>query len=341
MLAPDGSLPPFRLPPRHVVILATPTAQSLEVAGPAEVFAMAAEKLREAGRERLSGYTVEVVAAVEDLHVRSSTGLTLLAQRTFREVDYEIDTLLVAGGMTIWSGADQLELLRWLRERCERARRYGSVCTGAFVLGQAGLLQGRRATTHWYFCQQLQAEFPEIVVDPEPIFVRDDRLFTSAGVASGLDLALAMVEDDFGQDTALRVARALVLFLRRSAGQNQFSTALAFQGTARVPLRELPIYVLEHLREPLNVEELAQRVSMSVRNFSRVFREEYGCSPGVFVERLRVDTARRLVEESLRGFEEVAAECGLGTGETLRRIFVREFGQTPPQLRKQAAERSL
>ncbi len=325
----------FQLPARRIVILATPTAQSLEVAGPVEVFSCVAGKLREAGRERLAGYRVEVVSAVEDLHIKSPAGVTLLAQRSFRDVDYEIDTLLIAGGMEIWSGAGHPDLLRWIGERSRMARRYGSVCTGAFVLAQAGLLDGKRATTHWYFCQQLQTQFPKVLVDPEPIFIRDDRLFTSAGVASGLDLALAMVEDDFGQDTALRVARALVLFLRRSAGQNQFSTALAFQGATRVPLRELPIYVLEHLKEPLTVPDLARRVAMSVRNFSRVFREEYGSPPAVFVERLRIDTARRLVEESVRGFAEIAAECGLGSAETLRRIFVREFGRTPPQLRSQ------
>ena len=179
MSVPSVPPPAFQLPPRHVVILATPTAQSLEVAGPMEVFAMVAAKLREAGRERLSGYTVEVVAAVEDLHIKSPAGLTLLARRSFREVDYEIDTLLVAGGMDIWTGADHPEFLRWLRRRSAQARRYGSVCTGAFVLAQAGLLRGKRATTHWCFCQQLQAEFPDVAVDPQPIFIRDGRLFTS------------------------------------------------------------------------------------------------------------------------------------------------------------------
>ena len=254
MITPDDPPPSCRLPPRRVVILATPSAQSLEVAGPVEVFAMAALKLREAGRTLVAGYAVEVVSAVNDPHIRSPAGLTLLAHRAFTEVDYEIDTLLVAGGMEVWSGADQPGLLRWVRERSRRARRFGSVCTGAFLLAEAGLLDARRVTTHWYFCQQLQREYPRAVVDPEPIFIREDNLYTSAGVASGLDLALSMVEEDYGQDIALRIARALVLFLRRPGGQNQFSTALAFQESARVPMRELPIYVLEHLAEPLTVE---------------------------------------------------------------------------------------
>ncbi|MBV9305407.1 MAG: DJ-1/PfpI family protein [Acidobacteriaceae bacterium] len=327
---------PERLPPRRVVILATPSAQSLEVAGPVEVFSMVAEKLREAGRERMSGYSVEVVSATDELTIKSSSGLTILAHRSWRKIDYEIDTLLVAGGMNVWSGSGEPDLLDWVRERTGRSRRFGSICTGAFVLAEAGLLEGKRVTTHWYFCQQLQKEYPQVVVDPEPIFIHDGVLYTSAGVASGIDLAVSLVEEDFGLDIALRIARALVLFLRRSAGQNQFSTALAFQGSARIPLRELPVYVLEHLQDPLTVEELASRASMSVRNFSRVFVEEFGVTPAAFVERLRVETARRLVEESERSFEEIAADCGLGSLESLRRIFVRDFGGTPSQLRKSA-----
>jgi transcriptional regulator GlxA family with amidase domain len=192
-------------------------------------------------------------------------------------------------------------------------------------------------TTHWYFCQQLQKDYPKVVVDPEPIFVKDGPLYTSAGVTSGIDMAVSLVEEDFGQDIALRIARALVLFLRRPAGQNQFSTALAFQGSTRIPLRELPVYILEHLRDPLTIEELAGRVSMSVRNFSRVFVEEFDVTPAVFVDKLRIETAKRLVEESARSLEEIAADCGLGSLDTLTRAFMREFRRTPAQLRKTAS----
>jgi transcriptional regulator GlxA family with amidase domain len=298
---------------------------------------MAAQKLREAGRERMSGYAVEVVSATDDLTIKSSSGLTILANRSWREIEYKIDTLLVAGGMDIWSGADAPELLDWVRSRANQARRYGSICTGAFVLAEAGMLDGRHATTHWYFCQQLQKDYPQVVVDPEPIFIQEGALYTSAGVTSGIDLAVSMVEEDFGLDIALRIARALVLFLRRPAGQNQFSTALAFQGASRIPLRELPVYVLEHLHEPLTVEDLASRVSMSVRNFSRVFAEEFDTTPAAFVEKLRVETARRLVEESDRSFDEIAVQCGLGSVDSLRRIFEREFGRTPAQVRRLAS----
>jgi len=324
----------FKLPPRRVVILATPSAHSLEVAGPVEVFAMASVKLHEARRERMSGYSVEVVSATDNPTIRSSSGLTILAQRCWDQIGYEIDTLLVAGGMDLWTGAGQTDLLRWIRNQATRTRRFGSICTGAFVLAEAGLLSGKRVTTHWRFCQQLQQAYADLVVDPEPIFIQDGNLYTSAGVTSGIDLAIALVEEDFGQDIALRIARGLVLFVRRGAGQNQFSTALSFQGSSRIPLRELPVYVLEHLRDPLTVEELANRVSMSVRNFSRVFVEEFGVTPAAFVEKLRIETAKRLVEDSSRGLEEIAAECGLGTPDTLTRAFLRAFGQTAAQLRK-------
>jgi transcriptional regulator GlxA family with amidase domain len=325
---------PKELPPRQVVILATPYAQSLEIAGPVEVFAMVRNKLRQAGRNRLGGYSVEVVSATNSLTIQNSSGLKILAHRSWRNINYEIDTLLVAGGVNVWAGSEEPELLDWLRERSARARRFGSICSGAFVLAEAGLLDGKRVTTHWGFCQRLEKQYPALIVDPEPIFIKEGSLYTSAGVTSGIDLAISMVEEDFGIDIALRIARTLVLFLRRSSGQHQFSTALAFQVSSRIPLRELPIYILEHLGEPLTVEHLASRVSMSVRNFSRVFVQEFGLTPAAFVEKLRLDTAKRLVEESGRSFAEVAQHCGLGSVDSFRRSFQNEFGFTPTQLRR-------
>jgi len=325
-----------RPPSRRVVIVATPSAQSLEVAGPVEVFSIVNEKLREAGRELIPGYAVEVVSATEDLTIRSSSGLRMLADRSFRQVDYGIDTLLVAGGTKIWSGAGHEELLQWIRDRSAHARRYGSICTGAFVLAEAGLLKGKRVTTHWYFCQQLQKDYPDVIVDPQPIFIREDSLYTSAGVTTGVDMSVALVEEDCGLDIALRVARALVLFLRRPAGQSQFSAALQFQSTWRVPMRELPVYVLEHLQETLSIEQLAKQVSMSPRNFSRAFKQEFESTPAAFVEQLRAETAKRLVEDSTRGFAEIATECGIGSEDTLARLMSQYFGKTPSQLRKQA-----
>ncbi len=294
---------------------------------------MAEQKLREAGRTKMGGYRVEVASAGNDLTLRSSSGLTFLAHRRFDEIAEPIDTLLVAGGMELWSAIDSPALLKWLSAQAASVRRLGSVCTGAFVLAEAGLLDGKRVTTHWYFCQQLATDFPRVTVDAEPIFIRDGNLSTSAGVTSGIDLALAMVEEDLGMDIALRIARALVLFLRRPAGQNQFSTSLAFQGSSRLPIRELPVFILVNLAEPLGVETLAERASMSVRNFSRIFREEFGVTPAVFVEKLRLETAQRLVHESNRSMEEIAEACGLGGVDAMRRAFVKNFGATPAEMR--------
>lgn len=333
---PGGNPKSLKLPPRRLVILATPKALSLEVSGPFEVFSMAERKLREAGRERMAGYAVELLSATDDLTIRSSSGLAVLAQRSWRDIDYEIDTFLVAGSLDVWTGAGQTDFLHWIREKATKARRFGSICTGAFVLAEAGLLSGKRVTTHWSFCHQLQKDYPKVIVDSEPIFVQDGSLYTSAGVTSGIDLALSLVEEDFGMDIALRIARALVLFLRRPAGQNQFSTTLALQGSSRVPLRELPVYILEHLQDPLTVEDMASHVSMSLRNFSRVFVEEFGLTPASFVEKVRMETAKRLVEDGSRSFEVIASECGFGSMATLRRVFIRNFGLTPSQLRKTA-----
>ena len=314
--------------------MATPTVQALEVAGPAEVFAMANRKLREAGRSKSASYVIDIVAATDDLLVQGASGLRMLANRSFRAVSESIDTLLVAGGMDLWSGKSSPGLLDWLREQATATRRIGSVCTGAFLLAEAGLLNGKRATTHWYFCQQLQEQFPEVTVDPEPIFIRDGKISTSAGVTSGLDLALAMVEEDLDIDIALRVARALVLFLRRSEGQSQFSTSLAFQATSRLPLREIPVFILENLGGALSLETLASRVNMSSRNFSRVFFREFNETPASFVERLRLETAQRLIKESDRGLEDIAESCGFGGVDVMRRAFQRRFGITPSAMRE-------
>lgn len=319
--------------PRRVLILATPTVQSLELAGPVEVFAMANHKLTEAGRDNASGYAIEVLAATDDLVIHNSSGLSMLAHHIFREAQSPADTLLVAGGMELWSAHQAPGLIDWLQSQARQLRRIASVCTGAFQLAEAGILDGHRVTTHWYFCQRLQQEFPRLQVDPEPIFIRDGAVATSAGVSTGLDLALSFVEEDFGIDIALRVARALVLFLRRYEGQNQFSTSLALQATSRVPLRELPIFIQENLGGNLLVEALAARVAMSVRNFSRVFREEFRMTPAQFVEQMRVETAQRMVTESDKSLEEIAALVGIGSIDSMRRSFVKRFGRTPADFR--------
>jgi transcriptional regulator GlxA family with amidase domain len=220
-------------------------------------------------------------------------------------------------------------MLEWLRKRAKDARRVGSICTGAFLLASAGLLDGKRATTHWRFAGLLKKWYPKVIVDSEPIFVRDGKMFTSAGVSAGIDLALAMVEEDHGTKVALEVARDMVLYLRRSGGQSQFSTVLATQTTGRDTLRELQGWILEHLHEPLTVETMAAQAAMSPRHLSRLFLKEFGATPARFVENLRVESARRNLEESRDGIKEIADHCGFGSAESMRRAFQKVL-HTPP-----------
>jgi len=320
---------------RRVVILATPEAQSLEVAGPMEVFGTANFKLREAGRERSLPYVVELASTGDSLRITSTmSGLQLVATKPWNRLSGEIDTLLVVGGVNIWTGESNPQLLRWLRDQSKKVRRLGSVCTGAFVLAKAGLLDGRRATTHWCFTQKLKEEYPRVKVDPEPIFVRDGTIVTAAGVTSGIDLCLSLVEEDLGLDIALRVARALVLFVRRSGGEKQFSTALAFQSSSKIPLRELPIWIVENLSTPLSVDQLASKLGMSVRNFSRTFAREFGSTPAKFVAGLRVETAKRLLEDSHKTMEQVAVECGFGSVDSMQRNFREQTDRSPRAFRR-------
>jgi len=241
----------------------------------------------------------------------------------------DLDTLLIAGGMGTQAAMRDEVLLAALRRLAPRVRRIGSVCSGAFLLAEAGLLDGRRATTHWEWCEALAARFPRVQVDRDPIFVRDGNVYTSAGVTAGMDLALALVEEDHGRALALEVARQMVLFLRRPGGQSQFSAALAAQAADREPLRDLQAWIAEDPGRDCSVPALARRVAMSPRNFARVFAREVGATPGQFVERVRVEAARRRLEESADGVDNIAFRCGFGTAETMRRAFLRTL-RVPP-----------
>ena len=240
----------------------------------------------------------------------------------------------IAGGSAIENDEVNAEVIRWLKTIAGRIRRIGSVCTGAMLLARAGLLDGRRATTHWNWCEVLIRRAPRAHVDPDPIFVRDKNVYTSAGVTAGMDLALALVEEDHGSRLALHVARNLVLYLRRPGGQSQFSAALSLQLTDREPLRELESWVLDNLNKPLAVPALAKRVAMSPRNFARIFTKEMKTTPAKFVERLRVETARRRLEESQNSMESIASECGFGNVNSMRNVFQRTLKIAPGQYRR-------
>lgn len=308
--------------------MAYPDVQMLDVVGPLEVFACASRFLPPTAR----GYAVEVLAERAG-QIRTSSGLTLGAARSWLQVRGGLDTLLVAGGAGTVAAMGNRSLLDWLRRTTPRVRRFGSVCSGTFILAEAGLLDGRRATTHWNNCADLARRYPAIQVEPDPIFVRDGSIYTSAGVTAGMDLALALVEEDHGRDLALQVARQLVLFLRRPGGQSQFSAQLAVQAAEREPLRDLQTWIAEHPDADLSVPALARRVAMSPRNFARVFHREVGMTPARFTERIRVEAARRRLEETSDGVEGVAAGCGFGTAESMRRAFLRTVRVSPTAYR--------
>jgi transcriptional regulator GlxA family with amidase domain len=264
----------------------------------------------------------------------TNCGLQVGAKWTFRQVRGEIDTLLVTGGDAAESDEPGLDVVRWIRKVAPQIRRVGSVCTGAMLLARTGVLDGRKATTHWKWCEVLAKKYPRIAVDPNPIFLRDGNIYTSAGITAGMDLSLALVEEDFGSRLALEVARDLVLYLRRTGGQSQFSAALAMQLSDSNPLRELESWVLENLNKPLNVNVLAERVAMSPRNFARIFAKEMDTTPAKFVERLRVEAARRRLEESQSTLQRVATDCGFGTANSMRTVFQRTLGVAPGQYRQ-------
>jgi transcriptional regulator GlxA family with amidase domain len=319
---------------RRIAIVVYPGVDLLDVAGPSEIFAATRRAVAAASGPAGAGYSLELLSASRNLAIETDSAVGLLAHRSYATCRERIDTLLVAGGLGCLEAAKDRNLLRWLRRTAPRVRRLGSICTGAFVLAAAGLLDGRRATTHWRWCQQLALQYPRIDVDPDPIFIRDGGVITSAGVTAGMDLALALVEEDFGPAAALWIARHLILFARRPGGQSQFSVLLELQAADRAPLRDLQAWITGHLAEDLSVERLAERVHMSPRNFARIFRHQVGWTPARFVERLRIEAARRRLEESDAGLARLARECGFGSPDSLRRSFVRVLRVAPADYRR-------
>lgn len=311
--------------PTSVIIVLYEGVQSLDVTGPLEVFAGAGGAAGQPQAYRIT------TAAPGGGPVRTSSGLRLLADEDLDRVA-PAHTLLVPGG-TGTADPDPA-VVRGVGQLAAGAERVVSVCTGAFLLAEAGLLSGRRATTHWAYCDTLARRFPDIDVDPEPIYVRDGHIATSAGVTAGIDLALALVEEDLGRDAALQVARHLVVFLRRPGNQAQFSTQLAAQLADRQPLREVQRWIAEHPEGDLSVDTLADRCALSPRHFARAFAAEVGVTPGRYVDSVRLEAARRRLEETEDGIEEIARSCGYGLPESMRRAFVRALSVPPTEYRR-------
>ncbi|MDB6045405.1 MAG: GlxA family transcriptional regulator [Gammaproteobacteria bacterium] len=316
---------------KKIVMLCVPPAQGVDVIGPLEAFGIASRMLEQSSGRR--GYETELVTNSADLTLPTTSGVSIVAHRHYRQVRGKVDTLLIAGGPGTRNPPDAA-LLAWLRRKAKQARRVCSVCTGAFLLADAGLLRGKRATTHWRYVESFARNHPDVSWDPNPIWVQDGNIYTSAGISAGMDLSLALIEEDFGSALALDVARHMVIFLRRPGSQAQFSVALAAQAAERRCLQELQVWIAENLAKNLRVETLAKRAAMSGRNFARVFTRELGNTPARYVEQARVEAARTQLESTDDSVDKVARRCGFSSAELLRRCFLRQFKVAPSQYRR-------
>jgi transcriptional regulator GlxA family with amidase domain len=314
--------------PRTIVIFATQGVQLLDVSGPLDVFA---EANVQAGQEEYRPLVAATVAGP----IRSSAGARLLPDHVAGEGDLgAVDTLLVAGAPHLPETAADPALLAWLRDTAPKARRYGSVCTGAFLLATAGLLEGRRVTTHWAAAERLARSYPNVVVDEDALHTRDGRLRTAAGVTAGLDLSLALVEEDLGREVAQKVAAQLVMFFKRPGGQMQFSRRGEAAPAGRSVLQEVQRWVVANPAADHAVPRLAERAGLSPRHFARLFRQEVGMTPAAWTEAARVLAARQILEGGQVTPKQVAGQCGFADVDTLRRAFVRHVGVTPAAFRK-------
>lgn len=307
-----------------VLVFVPPDAHELELAGVFEVLFEANQRL--APERRYAMRTVGVQAGL----VRGASGLQVLVEDGIASAPVPADTLIIVGAFSIPPNPPQ-PAIAWLRERAAEARRYGAVCTGAFVLGAAGLLEGRRVTTHWQYADELASRFPGATVEPDRIFIRDGPMFTSAGSSAAIDLTLALLEEDHGRELALWVARRLVMFLKRPGGQSQFSVQLAAQTATRSPVQRVQQMVRDNPARPYTVKQLAGAAAMSPRNFSRVFSREAGMSPADFVELTRIEMARRLLEETDMPIQRAMLLSGFGSAAAGRRAFLRRLGLSPSE----------
>jgi len=312
---------------KRVVIVVVPPVEELDLVGPMQVFGAA---------NRLSNrriYALEIATNRKELEVQGEGGmLSFLAQCRLKDVKGKIDSVLLVCGVATRLLKDA-SLFQWLRKIHPVVRRLGAVCVGSFLLAEAGIMNGKRATTHWKFGRELAKRFPKLKVESEPIWVKDGNIYTSAGISAGIDLALAWVEEDCGSALAHEIARELVLFLRRPAGQQQLSVSLGKQASDMKGIQELQVWIADHLEKNLSVQALAQRAAMSVRNFERVFTRETGCTPARYVAQVRVEAARRQLEETEKSIEQIARSCGFANADLMRRAFVRFVGATPARYR--------
>jgi len=329
----------FKYQLRKIGILVFPDVEVLDITGPFEVFNFANLSLIRQDFTRENIYSIKLLAEKAG-PVTTLSGMQIVADDIYGELSNEFDTLLIPGGDIEKALANE-KLIAWLKAMSSRVRRLVSVCTGAFLLAEAGLLNGCRATTHWHYCQQLSKDYPSVQVEPNYIFIQDGHIFTSGGITSGIDLTLALLEDDWGRDLALHVARFLVVFLKRPGGQSQFSSYLTSEASHRPDLRELQMWIMDHIHEDLQVDVLAKQIAMSPRNFARLFLTETGMTPAKFVEMTRIDRARHFLETSDYSVELVAEKTGFKDTERMRRAFLRQLGVNPQNYRQRFSRATI
>jgi transcriptional regulator GlxA family with amidase domain len=318
-----------RLTRKRIVVVVVPPIDELDLVGPIQVFSAANRLVRK------TVYEVEIVTNARELRVQGEGGLlSFAAQGHFQDVKGKFDSVLLVCGLGTRSARDQA-LFAWMRKIVAVVRRLGSVCVGSFLLAEAGLLNGKRATTHWKFGRELARRYPQVKVEFNPIWVKDGNIYTSAGISAGIDLALAWVEEDCGGRISYEIARELVLFLRRPSGQAQLSASLSAQASEMKAIHELQVWIAENLHNNLSVQKLADRIAMSVRNFERVFTREFGKTPSHYVLQMRAEAVRRQLERTDQGLKQIAAACGFGSTDSMRRAFLRSVGTTPHRYRRQ------
>lgn len=313
---------------KTVAILLFPDVLMLDVAGPIEVFSVANRYLPESDHYRI------VTLGATSLSVRASNGIVMQADQLAAEAPVAYDTLLVPGGPGAYN-ADHPHLHGWLREAAVASRRHGAVCTGAFILGEAGLLDDHRVTTHWHYLDRLAKRFPKACLESDQLFTKDGKLLSSGGVTAGIDLALSILADDHGKKLALDVAKVLLVVIKRQGGQAQFSPLLPPTGQGATPLERVQQYVLENIQESFSVEQLAALAAMSVRNFARVFTRDLQMTPMEFVLNARIDHARTLLESTDLPLKTIAFRSGFGSTRYMRQMFDKRLGLTPVQYRHQ------
>ncbi|WP_255501890.1 GlxA family transcriptional regulator [Olivibacter sp. SDN3] len=320
---------------KHIVILIPPQTSILDIAGPLEVLSKTNDYIQSTNEQSRTFYITHLISMDNSSVVQTSCGMPVICEGGFSSIFYSIDTVIIAGRGIYNQNIPQniLDYLRAIVKENSKTR-IASVCAGAFILAETGLLNGRKATTHWMLCDQMAFQFPEIKVERDPIFIKDGNFYTSAGISTGIDLTLGLVEEDLGRNVAMKIARILVLYLKRPGSQSQFSTILMIQSTDNLPINQIVQFIQEHLSEDLSVEAMADRLSMSSRNFSRVFTKETGISPAKYVEKVRVEAARRRLEESNLSLDQIAQECGLVNANGLRRLFLRHLATSPGIYRK-------